>query len=102
MRHFVARQTLRVALALAVVALAVSMVGLAPRAAASNPAQGSKSLVWERYDVLIDQIDTAANRFRMTETYRLRIERGTFTFGTAEIPLDRAENITSLSVYENG
>ena len=88
---------------IAVVALAAVFFGLARPVAAIDPAQGDgRSLVWERYDVRIDQMDTAANRFRVTETYRLRIERGPFRFGTAEIPLDRVNDIHALSVYENG
>lgn len=90
-------------LLIAVVALAAFFFGFAQPAAAIDPAQGDgRSLVWERYDVRIDQMDTAANRFRVAETYRLRIDRGPFSFGTAEIPLDRVNDIDSLSVYENG
>ncbi len=86
-----------------VVALVTIFFGLMPLARAIDPAQGDgRSLVWERFDVRIDQMDTAANRFRVAETYQLRIDRGPFRFGTAEIPLDRVNDIDALSVFENG
>ena len=97
MRHMLARLILAVTVILITLAF-----GLVPRSAASDPAQADgRSLVWERYDVRIDEFDTAANRFRVTETYRLRIDRGPFTFGTASIPTDRLERIESMAVYDN-
>jgi len=86
----------------AVVALAAFFFGVTPLATAVERAQDNRSLVWEHFDVTIDQIDTAANRFRVTESYLIRVDRGPFRFGTAEIPMDRLNNIDSVVVYENG
>lgn len=97
MRRSLARQML-----MAGVALAAFFFGVAPLASAIGPAQDNRSLVWEHFDVTIDEFDTAANRFRVTESYEIRVERGPFRFGTAEIPMDRLNDINSLEVYENG
>jgi len=65
-------------------------------------AQDGRSLVWERFDVTIDEFDMAANRFRVTESYLINVDRGPFRFGTAEIPLDRLEEIEWISIVEDG
>ena len=67
----------------------------------SAAAQDGRSLRWDRYDVTVDNIDTAANRFRVTETYLITVERGPFSFGFAEIPQSRLERIADVAVYEN-
>lgn len=64
-------------------------------------AQDGRSLRWDRYDVTVDNIDTAANRFRVTETYLITVERGPFSFGFAEIPQSRLDRIADVAVYEN-
>ena len=61
-----------------------------------------RSLRWERYDVTIDNIDTAANQFDVTETYELFIETGPYSFGFAEIPTDRLTAIDSVAIYDGG
>src|SRR5690606_9407000 len=97
MRRSLARQML-----MAGVALAAFFFGVAPLASAIGPAQDSRSLVWEHFDVTIDEFDTTENRFRVTELYSILVERGKSRFGTAEIPMDRMNDIISLEVYENG
>lgn len=67
----------------------------------SAAAQDGRSLRWDRYDVTVDNIDTAANRFRVTETYLITVERGPFSFGFAEIPQSRLDRIADVAVYEN-
>jgi len=68
----------------------------------SASAQGgdTRSLHWERYDVLLDNFDTAANTFDVTEQNNIFIERGPFSFGTREIPLDRLGKIVFLEVFD--
>lgn len=61
----------------------------------------SRSVLWERWDVIIDNIDTTSNRFDVAEIYDVRFT-GTFRFGSAVIPDDRLENITDIRVYEDG
>lgn len=61
----------------------------------------ARSFVWERWDVVIDQIETSANRFRVAEIYRIRF-RGTYFFGTADIPTSRVNALTDFLVYEDG
>lgn len=64
-------------------------------------AQDDRSLVWERWDVTIDRMDTAGNTFFVTENYRLRFN-GLFRFGTAVIPGERLSSIDSVAVTQNG
>ena len=72
-------------------------------AAPSVQAQSSdgRSLRWDRYDVAIEDIDTAANHFQVTEFYTITVETGPFRYGFAEIPQDRLERISNVLVYEN-
>ena len=64
--------------------------------------QDNRSLRWNRYDVTINNFDTSTNRFDVTESYVLAIETGPFSFGFAEIPMDRLERITNVIVYQDG
>jgi hypothetical protein len=73
------------------------MAGLTPAAAQTS---GGRSLRWDRYDVTIDNIDTAANRFDVTELYTLSIETGPFRFGYADIPRSRLTAIQNVVVYD--
>ncbi len=61
-----------------------------------------RSLRWARYDVTIDNVDTSANRYNVTESYVLDIETGPYSFGFAEIPLKRTENIDNVTVTDAG
>jgi uncharacterized membrane protein YgcG len=63
-------------------------------------AQG-KTLVWQRWDVLIDNVDTVANQFDVTESYDIQFS-GTFQAGQAVIPLDRVDEIRNVQVLEAG
>lgn len=67
----------------------------------SVAAQDGRSLRWDRYDVTVDEIETAANRFRVTENYLITVETGPFSFGFAEIPQGRLDRIADVVVYEN-
>ena len=60
----------------------------------------SRSVFWERWDVVIDNMDTTTNRFDVAEIYVVNFT-GTFRFGTAVIPLERIEGIRNFRVYEN-
>jgi hypothetical protein len=42
-------------------------------AQAANAQSDNRSLRWQRYDVTIDSIDTANNKFNVTESYVLDI-----------------------------
>lgn len=64
-------------------------------------AQDNRTVFWERWDVVIDEIDTAANRFNVTEIYNMDFG-GRFSFGSAVIPTDRLNNITNVSVTQDG
>ncbi len=61
----------------------------------------SRSVFWDRWDVQIDQVDTAANRFRVAELYDVTFNGG-FSFGSAVIPTGRVERIENISVSQNG
>lgn len=78
----------------------VLLVILAISSATEADAQ-ARSIVWQRWDVVIDNFDLTLNRFDVTELYEINF-RGTFTFGQAVIPLDRVTRIDNVSVTENG
>lgn len=61
----------------------------------------TRSVYWERWDVRIDNIDTAANRFTVTESYDIDFS-GRFTFGSAVIPLTNLTDISNVEVFEGG
>ena len=62
----------------------------------------SRSLHWARWDVVIDQIDTTQNSFRVTETYNLVIDSGPFHGGFRNIPLNRIDRIDNIQISDNG
>ncbi len=61
----------------------------------------SKSLVWNRWDVLINNVDVTGNAFDVTESYDVDFT-GSFRFGSAVIPLTNLNSITDISVSQNG
>jgi hypothetical protein len=68
----------------------------------SSQSSDSRSLRWDRFDVTIDNINTSANEFRVTEAYELYIERGPYSYGFAQIPLGRVESIDNVTVSQDG
>ena len=66
-----------------------------------TPTQAQRSVFWAEWNVVIDNMDTTANRFDVSEQYLIDFS-GTFEFGTAAIPLDRVENISNVRVFEGG
>ncbi len=60
-----------------------------------------RALVWERWDITLDGIDTQNNSFQVTEAYTIAFSGG-FRFGTAVIPRAQLENIDSIGVTQNG
>lgn len=60
-----------------------------------------RSVYWERWDVLIDNVDTTENVFDVTESYDLTFT-GTFRFGTATIPMSRMTDLRNVQVLEDG
>ncbi|MBZ0292333.1 MAG: DUF2207 domain-containing protein, partial [Anaerolineae bacterium] len=66
------------------------------------PAQAqTRTVFWQRWDVLIDNVDTQANRFDVTETYDVNFT-GSFSFGSRVIAMDNLESINNIQVSENG
>lgn len=61
----------------------------------------SRSFLWERWDMVINPVDTAQNRFTVEERYRIRFN-GTFRFGSRVIPDDRTTGIRIESIYQDG
>lgn len=74
--------------------------------AAIDVSAQSRFVTWERWDVLIDNMDTSSNRFDVTEVYDIFFSNDpsstAFTFGSRVIPLDRLNDITNVQVYEAG
>ncbi len=64
-------------------------------------AQDNRTLTWQRWDVLIDNVDTTANQFHVTESYDMQFN-GTFHYGSRVIPTDRVESIGDVQVMEGG
>ncbi len=67
-----------------------------------EPSSDNRRLQWDRYDVLIEDIDTAANSFQVTEHYAISVPAGPFRYGFAEIPTGRLERIAGVAVFEDG
>ncbi|MCC6803103.1 MAG: DUF2207 domain-containing protein, partial [Anaerolineae bacterium] len=64
-------------------------------------AQDDRSVYWQRWDVVIDNVDTTNNHFNVTEIYDVQFT-GSFTYGSAVIPTDNLTSITNVQVSENG
>ncbi|MBZ0277261.1 MAG: DUF2207 domain-containing protein, partial [Anaerolineae bacterium] len=61
----------------------------------------TRSVYWERWDVLINNVNTSGNRFDVTESYVVQFT-GTFRFGAATIPYTNLTNISNIQVLEAG
>ncbi len=61
----------------------------------------ARSVFWRQWDVVIDNVDTSANVFRVTETYDVLFS-GTFRFGSAVIPYTNLDSIRNIQVSDNG
>lgn len=83
-----------------VIALILGAIGSLFLMVAPAVAQ-TRSVFWERWDVVIDNVDTTSNRFTVQEIYDVYFT-GQFTFGSAVIPNTNLESITSIQVYEAG
>jgi uncharacterized membrane protein YgcG len=60
-----------------------------------------RSVFWERWDVVIDNVDTTANRFDVTEITDVWFT-GSFTFGSRVIALNNLDAIQDVRVREAG
>lgn len=65
-----------------------------------------RNVIWQRWDVVIDNIDTSNNRFDVAEIYEITftndIGSNPFTYGYAQIPINRLDSLTDVRVYEDG
>ncbi len=61
----------------------------------------SRSVFWRSWDVRIDNIDPARNRFNVLEAYDIDFT-GTFRFGSAVIPSTNLDGISGISVSQDG
>jgi uncharacterized membrane protein YgcG len=59
----------------------------------------TRSVFWQRWDVLIDNVDTSGNRFDVTETYDVYFT-GTFSFGLRVIELTNLDDIQNIQIYD--
>lgn len=91
---------LRWGLIIVIFMVANGIVGLAINGETFGSSDG-RSLRWDRFDVTIDNFNTNANQFVVTEDYTITVDTGPFSYGFAEIPLDRVESISNVTVYEN-
>lgn len=79
--------------------LGVSIVFLCMMLLASSARAQTRSVFWNRWDVVINNVDTARNQFDVREIYDVRFN-GRFTFGSAVIPTDRLDSITNIQVFD--
>jgi uncharacterized membrane protein len=66
----------------------------------SGASAQSKTLVWDRFDVYLTIQPTG--ELEVIERQSITFTSGTFTFGYAEIPLDKTEGIYDVAVSEQG
>lgn len=69
--------------------------------ASAAGAQDDRSVYWQRWDVVIDNVDTTNNQFDVTEIYDVQFT-GRFTFGSAVIPTDNLDDISNVRVTVDG
>ncbi|MCC6804149.1 MAG: DUF2207 domain-containing protein, partial [Anaerolineae bacterium] len=81
--------------------IAVILTTLLVLGVAVAGAQDNRTVFWQRWDVVIDQVDTTDNRFRVTEIYDMEFG-GRFSFGSAVIPTDRLNGISNVQVTQDG
>lgn len=67
----------------------------------TTQAQQSRTVYWSRWDVTIDDVDPAENRFTVTETYALDFT-GTFRFGSRVLPNDRVTGYGDVEILQDG
>jgi hypothetical protein len=60
-----------------------------------------RSVRWARWDVRIDNVDTAGNQFRVAETQVIEFT-GTYSFGSRTLPLRRLTDIQNITVTQAG
>ena len=88
---------------LSIAALLIGLLALAFSAPANNVrAADDRSIYWQRWDVLINNIDTTSNVFHVRETHVLMIDVGPFNGGNREIPMDRVTGITGVTINDGG
>jgi len=80
----------------AAIAFAILLLGIT-----GVSAQDSRTLIWQRWDVVIDNVDTVNNVYRVTEHYEIEF-RGTFSFGVRDIEHDMLEDIENIRITDRG
>jgi len=84
-----------------IAALLIGLLALAFSAPANNVrAADNRSIYWQRWDVLINNIDTTNNVFHVKETHVLMIDVGPFNGGDREIPMERMTGISNVIVKD--
>lgn len=58
-----------------------------------------RTMVWRHWDVIIDNFDTYQNQFDVAEIYDVQFT-GSFSWGSAVIPLNNLDDIRDIRVYE--
>lgn len=61
----------------------------------------ARSVYWLNWDVHIDQVDMAENRFHVVETHDVQFTGG-FSYGSRVIEHNRLDTIEGIRVYEDG
>jgi len=84
-----------------IAALLIGLLALAFSAPANNVrAADNRSIYWQRWDVLIDNIDTTNNVFHVTETHYLQVVTGPFNGGDRDIPLNHVTAIDNGKITD--
>lgn len=79
----------------------VLLVGLLVSSVSRTTQAQDRTVFWDTWDVLIDQVDTTNNSFRVTENYDLDFQ-GTFRFGQRVVADTNLESIGNVLVFEAG
>ncbi len=63
--------------------------------------QSNRTVFWQRWDVVIDNVDTTHNQFDVAEKYDMQFG-GSFHYGSRVISTDQLNSITNVQVSEAG
>lgn len=86
---------MRTKLSLAFILMMMSVLLIVPASAQA------RSVYWEVWDVVIDNVDTTNNTFDVSEQYTIQFS-GTFEFGSRVIPLNNLEALDNIRVSQGG
>ncbi|MEP7293487.1 MAG: hypothetical protein ABI835_17005, partial [Chloroflexota bacterium] len=67
----------------------------------TTAAQDNRTVFWQRWDVVVDQVNTSDNQYNVTEIYDMEFG-GRFTFGSRVIETEGMDGIGNVRVSQDG